>query len=187
MSVRTALAVVLAVAVCGLAAPAVEDARTTAAERSVEGELGRLSRAMHSVAGDDAVPIGRRGARRVVTLALPPASPTSSGVAFVALGGVPGRRHPKDVRGDVLSHRAAGGRVRVRRVPFDVRVAVRNDGWQVRSDVRPLVVRRSGRTRILLRLVRYRGRSTVLVARADAPPPATAGSLRVLVGEISRR
>ncbi|RBI63638.1 hypothetical protein DMJ13_03660 [halophilic archaeon] len=165
MSVRTALAVVLAVAICGLAAPAVEDARTTGAERSVERELGRLSRAMQAVESDDAVPVGHRGARRVVTPAIPAASPTSAGVEFVAVGGVPGRRHPKDARGDVLAYRVADGRTRVRHVPFDVRVATRDGDWRVRPDARPLVVRSSGRTRITLRLVRYRGRPTVLVSR----------------------
>ncbi|WP_433623016.1 DUF7311 family protein [Halomicrococcus sp. NG-SE-24] len=165
MSVWTALAVVLAVAVCGLAAPAVEDARSTSAERSVEGDLGRLPRAMQAVESDDAVPLGDRGARRVVTLTIPAASPTSAGVEFVAVGGVPGRRHPKDARGDVLAYGVADGRTRVRHVPFDVRVATRDGDWRVHSDARPLVVWRSGRTRITLRLVRYRGRLTVLVSR----------------------
>ncbi|WP_327052831.1 DUF7311 family protein [Halomicrococcus gelatinilyticus] len=185
MIVRTVLAVSLALALCTLAFPAVEDARTTRTERAVEGELGRLSRAMHAVTADDPVAVDERGARRSVTLVIPSASAAGARLEFVAVGGVPDRDRPPDVEegppadarrdarsvdahGDVLAYRVAGGRTRVERVPFDVRVAAerKGDGWQVRSDDDPLVVRSPGRIRLLLRFVTYRGTPTVLVAEA---------------------
>jgi len=189
--VRTVLAVSLALALCALAFPAVEDARTTRTERAVDGELGGLSRAMHAVTADDPVAVDERGARRSVTVTVPSPSATSARVTFVAIGGVPTRDRPPDAeerlpadargdarsvdahgsadaRGDVLAYRVAGGRTHVERVPFDVRVAAEKegDGWQVRSDDDPLVVRSPGRIRLRLRFVTYRGTPTVLVAEA---------------------
>lgn len=177
MSVRTVLAVVLAVALCSVSVPAINHARRDRATYRADAELATVSRSMTDLADETAVRFGDppptgdapRGARRVVSLSLPSESVTVGRIEFVAIGGVPGRRSPKDDFGDVLAYRVAGGPTRVRHIPFDVRVATRSGtggGWTVRPDGESLVVHAPARRDIALLLVEYRGHRTVLVVPA---------------------
>ncbi len=176
MSVRIVLAVLLAVALCSVSLPAIDHARTNRAAYRADTAVTTVARSMNDLAGENAVPFddakpnepGPSAARRVVSLSLPPASMTMGTVEFVAIGGVPGNRlTPKDESGDVLAYRV-GGTTHVRHVPFDVRVATRNDdhGWSIEPDGTPLLVHAPGRTDIALLLVEYGGKPTVLVIPA---------------------
>ncbi len=172
MSVRTVLAVVLAVALCSISYPAIEDARKTRAEHYAEGELTTLENAVIDLEDESAVSLGQPGARQIVALSLPPETATAADIEFVAIGGIPGERNPrrKDVHGDILAYRVEGGDTRVRHVPFDLRVATRepssNRGrWHIESDRTPLVVRDAKRANVALLLVKRRGKRVVLVTR----------------------
>lgn len=177
MSVRTVLAVVLAVALCSVSLPAIDHARTNRAEYHAESAVTTVSRSMTDLADENAVPFGddgesntldSLGARRVVSLSLPAESATTGTIEFVAVGGVPGEgRIPMDESGDVLAYRV-GGTTHVRHVPFDVRVVTTDADheWSVEPDGTPLVVRAPDRIDIALLLVEYRGKRTVLVVPA---------------------
>ncbi|WP_266076026.1 DUF7311 family protein [Haladaptatus caseinilyticus] len=172
MSVRTVLAVVLAVVCCSISYPAIDDARSVRTNHHVDQELTRLENAMTDLVDESAVSIGDRGARRVVTLSVPSPSVTVADVEYVAIGGVPGTRRSKDVYGDVLAYRIEGGRRHVYHVPFDLRVAMRNGGnensdrWRLEPDRKPLVIRDIEHTTIELLLVKQHGERVILVIRS---------------------
>lgn len=179
MSVRTVLAVVLAVAVCSVSYPAIDDARTTRAEYRADRELASVSRSLVDLEDESAVPLGDPGARSVVALSLPRASATTAGIEYVAIGGVPETRDPHDPRdtphakddyGDVFAYRVEGGSSHVRHVPFDLRVAASapddaDGGRRLAPDGTPLVVR-GERARVALVPVEHRGKRIVVVVRA---------------------
>lgn len=167
---RTVLAVVLAVALLAAAMPAVERARVAsadaAARRTVAGLFDAVERLDRS---SDAVPPDRPGARRVVGLRLPERGPGSRGVAAVAVGGVPGRDHPRAgalaeaADADVVAYRVRGERYRVIRVPgVDFRI-VRDCSNS--PDAGPLVVEDDDR--LVLRLAAVDGERVVLVGTHD--------------------
>lgn len=178
MSVRTVLAVLLAVALCSVSLPAIDHARMNRADYRADAELATVSRSMTDLADENAISFGGHGAsnspnvpsaRRTVSLSLPPESPTIENIEFVAIGGVPGDRPTQtDDSGDVLAYRVEGGTTHVRRVPFDVRVVARTDvgDWRVRPDGTSLMIRAPDRTEIALLLVEYRGERTILVVPA---------------------
>ncbi|GAA0244158.1 hypothetical protein ACFFQF_03740 [Haladaptatus pallidirubidus] len=178
MSVRVVLAVILAVALCSLSYPAIEDARTTRAEHHADGELATVENALIDLSEENAVSMAHPGARRAITLSLPAESASGVGIAFIAIGGLPGSEHGTDASGDVLAYRV-GGEIHVRHVPFDLRVARRSEqkdghGRILESDRIPLVVRSTGETEIVLSLVERRGKRLVLVSRTDELPSSAA-------------
>lgn len=177
---RVVLAVVLSVALLGVAMPVVEDARAERTSSLAEGELARLAeRATGLAATEEPGPGG--DPRRIVDLSLPESGIAAAPIDFLAVGGVPVERSepgtrrtdspgdgsrcvapPDTPHGDVVAYRLEGGDTHVRQVPVDVRVVT--DG-RVRDDGEPLVLR--GDARLTLSLVDRDGESTVLVHRGD--------------------
>ncbi|WP_267642527.1 DUF7311 family protein [Haloarchaeobius amylolyticus] len=136
MSVRTVVAVVLALALLAATLPALDAARETRSDQQVAADLHRLEVAGEGLlATEDATP--GPGARRVVTVRLPADGWTTREVAWVSVGGVPGEPDAQ-----VLAYRLAGGPVREVRVG----VAFRTPGG------RPLVLEGSGEHRLVLTL-----------------------------------
>lgn len=184
--IRLVLAVALAAAILTVVTPALENAKTARTERLADRELGRVASAAETLVREESP-----GARRTLSISLPGKSPTSAPLAFVSLGGVPdgAERTAQPVADsparDVLAYRIAGGPTVVRRVGVDLRV--RRGSETTDSDARSLVLRGSETFRLTLRLVRIRGRPTVVVgvgtegvgvvdslpesARGKPPPP----------------
>lgn len=182
---RTVLAVLLAVAIVGIANPAIDDARTTRSDHLVRGELATVERTVHALnETEPAMPVGRAGARRVRTVEVPERSRTSAAVDRVTIGGVPDgttagaeRAGAEQVdtelvdaeSGDVLSYaRPNGSWKTIRLDDVDLRVA-RHQGGELRveSDGTPLVLR-PGTHRLVFRPVKIDGRRAVLVHRLRA-------------------
>lgn len=164
---RVVLAVVLSVALLGVAMPVVEDARAERTSHLVEGELSRLADRTVGLAGTEET--GPGGVpRRVVTLSLPAGGFGAAPIDYVAIGGVPDCGTPRDTdHGDVVAYRLQGGDVRVRHVPVDLRVVTEG---RVRDDEDPLLLR--GDARVTLSLVDRRSGRTVLVERGPVGAPA---------------
>jgi len=177
---RAVLAVALAVALLAASLPAVDRARRDHADSQVRGQLERLATAARALAArNDPVPVGDAGATRALTLRLPARGWRSAGVAYVAIGGVPGNATTDTPDGDVLAWRLAGGPPRVVRVEGVAVHTVADD--RIAPDGRPLVLRESGRHRVELSLVRHRGRPVVLVRRfkpEDGTSPERARGVR---------
>ena len=155
---RVVVAAVLAVALLGVAQPAIEDARATAAERAVERELVGVERAVVDLQSEEAVPYGESGARRVVALDLPERSFASAGIRYVAIGGVPGG----DGRGNLLAYGVADRPPDASPLDANLRVERSRDGGR-RLVEEPLVFRTGGRHRIALVPVRHDGHRVVVV------------------------
>ena len=86
--IRYVLAVLLAVAIVGLAMPAVNDAAVDNSEAAVRGEIADLDAAATALVDTEEVPPPgreRASARRVVTVTFPEQSPTSRAVRFVRI------------------------------------------------------------------------------------------------------
>lgn len=172
---RVVLAALVAIALFGVAMPAVEDARTERAARLADAELDRVAAAATGLVDEEEVAPLDGAARRTVRLSLPERGPVTAGLAYVAVGGVPGRDVGRDTGdADVLAYRIHGGPPTVRRLPVDLRVVA--DGRVLADDV-PLVIgdpgpeptasgrAPSGGHRLVLRLVERDGDPTVLVGR----------------------
>lgn len=145
MTVRVVVAAVLALSICGVALPLVEDATATRADAAGAREAAEVADAVATLAESDAA-VGP-GARETVEVSLPDGP--GRGVAAVAVGGVPGT----DRRG-VVAYRVEGGDWRVgAHLPIGVRTA---EGG-------PLIVRDGAH--ITLRLDRQDG---TRIARASA-------------------
>lgn len=157
---RVVVSVVLAAALLGVAQPAIEDARETAAERAVERELVAVERAVTDLRSEAAVPYGQPGARRVVVLDLPERSFGSAGVAYVAIGGLP----EGDGSGNLLAYEVADRPPNTVRLDVDLRVERSRGGvrW-LADDGNPLVLRTGGRHRLAFVPVRHDGRRVVVV------------------------
>lgn len=181
---RTVLAVVLAVVIVGIVAPALEDARVTRGESRTEIELARVETAVTELAQEENV-----GARRSLKLRFPAETVTRAPVAFVAVGGVPNQRTAADTdRSDVLAYRVSGGDMSVVRLPVDLLVL--NDGNSA-SDDHALVVR-GGTTRLTLRLLRDGDRPVVAVRRFKTgdgtnPPHVSAVALPRPIADLHVR
>ncbi|SIQ91237.1 hypothetical protein SAMN05421858_0789 [Haladaptatus litoreus] len=177
MSIRVVLAVILVVALCSVSYPAIEAARTTRAEHHAAGELATVENALLDLSTESAVSMGHPGARSVVALSITTESKSSSQIEYIAVGGVPGSKHGKDAHGDVLAYRV-GDETHVRYVPFDLRVAhggqKHGHDWHLEADRTPLVVRDTGRTEIVFRLVERRGKHLVLVTFIEGTSSSTA-------------
>lgn len=158
--IRVLLAVVLSVALLGVAMPVVEDARAERTSSSAEGELTRLSdRAVELATTEEAGPGGVP--RRVIAVSLPEAGMAATPIDYVAIGGVPDCGMARDTdHGDVVAYRLQGGDVHARYVSVDLRIVT--DG-RVRDDGDPLILR--GDARVSLSLVDDGADPTVLVRR----------------------
>lgn len=163
---RAVLAVVLAVALLGVAMPAVDEARADRTSHLAAGELSRLSERTTGLAATEEVGPDAT-ARRVVSLSVPGAGFTTAPLEYVAVGGVPDCGRPRDTaEGDVVAYRLRGGAPQVRHVPVDLRVVT---GGRVRGDEDPLVLR--GDAHLTLSLVSRGGERTVLVRRGRTSEP----------------
>lgn len=81
---RAVLAVVLAAALVGAAAPGIDQARRTATDATVSDQLAALDAAAQRLAATDD-PVAGPGARRVVSLRIPDETWTDAGVDRVTL------------------------------------------------------------------------------------------------------
>lgn len=158
---RVVLAAALAVALLGVALPVLEDASAERSATIVEGELDAVATAAGDLLAREEVAPRGAASRRVLSVSVPGRGLAEAPVAYVALGGVPDCRAPRDAeRGDVLAYRLAGGDPRVRSLPVDLRT-VAPDGT-LRED-EPLVLR--GDSRVALSLVDGGDEPVVLVER----------------------
>ncbi len=174
MTVRVALAVLLAAALVGASLPVVEDARVRATDEAARGSAHAVADAARDLAREsDPVP-GTAGARRTVEISVPRRSLARADLAYLVVGGRPGDPDPRDTpRSDVVAYRVRGGPERVVRVPVALRV-VRNG--TVQPDGTPLVLH--GDVRLTLHLTLLDGRPVVLVSTyrtANADRNAGAG------------
>ncbi len=161
---RVVLAVLLAVAVLAAVSPAVDQARRDRAVGVVEADLARIEAASAALAAtEERTGAAAPGARRVVTVRVPPGGPTSARVAYVAIGAAPDREGDDAADGDVVAIGVAGREPRIRRLDVDLRVAGRDDA--------ALVLRRPGTHRLVLRPTA--DGEAVAVARLERPDAAT--------------
>jgi hypothetical protein len=164
--IRVALAALLAVALLGAATPAVGDARVSATDRRLRGDLGRLGTVAETLeTRHDAVRPAAGPARRTVRLAVPGRG-WARAPATVTVGAGPGNDRLAWRVGD-----GAGGSIRV-----GVELRVRRDGGSVGGGLRL----GPGRYRLVLSLVRVDDRTVVTVRgfKADTggnPPRVRAG------------
>lgn len=145
---RTALSVLVAAALLGLALPVVNDARVAHGESQVRTELDNLETAAADLRGtSDPVQPGTRGARLERTLRVPTESWGRAGI-------------------ERLHVPASANR--------SVRWRVRGGGTRTRATTPPLIappdgltIRERGRHRLRLELQRHNGTAVVVVSRAD--------------------
>jgi len=141
--VRLVLSVMLAVGLLAAVAPAVEEARRDRAVGAVEGDVAAIEAADRSLAAtDEATGADVAGARRVVTVRIPPRSATTARIRYVAIGSVPGRAVADSGDEDVVAVATDSREPRLLRVDADLRVDGRDD--------RALLLREAGRHRLLL-------------------------------------
>lgn len=158
--IRAVLAVCLAVALLGVALPAVEDASRDHSAAVADAELTRLRATIADLAATDAaLPADSAGARRLVTLRLPTPDLAAAPVAYLAVGGVPGTASDDTSAGGStrLAYRLQGGQPQTISVPVDLRT----------PDGDPLVLRRAGRHRLRVRLLAADAGVAVRVERAE--------------------
>lgn len=162
---RVVFAVLLAVAILGVALPVVETTRVERSATVVEGDLAAFERAATdlSASADPAAELDG-AARRTVTIKVPRASPTTAPIAFVAIGGLPGgSTEPPRQEGSTVIAYQIDGTTHVRRVPVEIRVLA-PDG-----DLRPpgeLLVLRETR-KVTLLLLERDGEPVVAVTTGD--------------------
>lgn len=148
---RVVLAVLLAVALLGVAEPAVETARVERSAASVEGDLAAVETAARDLTttADPATELDV-AARRTVTVEVPDGSPTTAPVSFVAIGGLPDgstASPPEQTDSAVLAYHVDGA-THVRRVPFAIRTLGPDGG--LRPPGEPLVLRETRQITLLL-------------------------------------
>ena len=169
MTLRVVLAVVLAAALCTAAVPAVHDARRANAETAGSTAADSVRDAVRALTSSTPAPVGAPAATRVVRLALPRRGTATAGAALF-VGTAPGPPGASDTQTtDLLAVRVAG-RIRVVRLPVDLRV-------QTNGTVEPdgTGIRVTHRAALRLRYVRYRGRPTVVATAGDGADLYTRG------------
>lgn len=82
---RTLLASLLATALAAAAAPGIDRARVRRSNGRIESIVSSIEASARSLAGDETVPEGQRGARRTVSISLPGAAWDEADVADVTL------------------------------------------------------------------------------------------------------
>lgn len=154
MIVRLVLAIVVAAALLGAAMPVVEDARHDVSATEADRAAQELADAITQVSrSSDPVPPGVPGAKRVVTVDLPPD-------ATVRVGGAPNESEADGPGSDLITYDVGPGTSGRDRVPVDTGVVV--DG-AVKSDGEALVLR--GAERVVVRYVLVDDEPTALVGR----------------------
>lgn len=144
MIVRLVLAAVVAAALLGAAIPVIEDARHDVSATEAEQTAQQLAAAITQVSrSSDPVPPGVPGAKRVVTVDLPPD-------ATVRVGGAPNESAVDGPGSDLVRYEVGPATSGRERVPVDTRVVV--DG-AVQPDSEGLVLRGSERVVVLYVLV----------------------------------
>lgn len=150
--IRVVLALILTVALAGVAFQAIERGRVDRTTARLDAAADRLVRAASLLVDrDDPTAVGVPGARRVVRLDLPGQSLAAAPVASFAVNGSDGAAEA----GGWIRYRVRGTRPTRVRVPADLRTP---DG--------PVVLRGDGRHRLALRLVADGG-PAVVVDRGD--------------------
>lgn len=140
MVTRVLLAVTIAAALLAVSLPAVEAVRTERTAATMDRTAGRIETAGSSLLAEDEA---EAGARRVVTVSLPPASLTATGVdRFAVACGT----------SCAVSYRLRGGGSHVKRLPIPLSTP---DGVVAFS--------RAGTYRLVLGLSRENGRQVVTV------------------------
>lgn len=151
--IRLVVAAALAVATLAVALPAVDDARATRTDATIEGTVDRLERAGRSLATTEDATAGRAtAATRRVEFMLPERSVTAAQPAFVAVGGSP---DGPGNRSTVTYAVSSPTRRRHLRLPL----AARTPGG-------PVVFREPGRHAVSLALVRGDGGPELVVTKA---------------------
>lgn len=148
MTIRTTVAVVLAMAILGASLPAIETARVQHADARVTAELDRLERAATALSAEnDAVDDPPATAR--LTLHLPEESWGTRGLARLTV--------PRSRGGPDVTWTVAGGRNRTRAISSLELLAP--EGFALRT---------GGRHRVVLELRERRGERVVIVRRTGA-------------------
>lgn len=165
MTVRAVCCVVLAVALVAAAAPAVEDAGAENARSAARTDAEQVVDGVAALTATNDPAVGA-GARRTVTVAFDDAA-LPPDIAYVAVGGVPGRHVPgDDAHSDVVAYRVEGQSPHTLRTNVDLHAGEGDDG--------PLVLR--GETTLVARFVRDASRPTVAVRRARTDREFMAGN-----------
>lgn len=155
---RVVVAVVLTVALLAVTLPALETARHDRSAQRVQGELDGLTAVIRDVhTREDAVPAGRAGARRVVTIRLPARTWTDAGVEYVAIGGSPPDTGMDERTKTTFAWQVTGQRPHERRLDIPVEGGPPNEG--------PLIIRSPGVHRLAISRVRRGNRTVVVVQR----------------------
>jgi hypothetical protein len=167
--IRVVVTVLLAVALLGVAQPAVDAARAERTATTLTTDVERIERAATSLLDrDDPPPSGVRGARRSLAMRLPKRGVAAAGVEYVVVGGRPrppssgsapsnpGAPPPRTA--DTVTYKLAG------RPPAVVRL----DGIDLRTANGPIRLGTPGRHRLRLTLVATDGDPAVLVERSES-------------------
>lgn len=158
---RVVLATVLAAALVGTAFHALDSAARDHANADLERTAERLTAAAADLRDrEQAVPAGRTGARRVVTVRVPAEDWTTAPVEYLAVGGRPTDQPSGSA--PAVSWRVAGSYEQTRHV-----TGVRVVGRDETGHDGVVVVEEPGTHRLALTLVEVEGRETVVVRRLD--------------------
>ena len=160
---RVVVGVTLSVALLTVTLPALETARRDHSDHRVAAELDGLTAAIRDVHAREAgVSANAAGARRVVTVQLPPRTWTDAGVEYVAIGSHPDHAGVDERNETTFVWQVSGSQPRTWRLT-DVPVeAATPSGGDT-----PLVIREAGRHRLAVSLVVRDGQRTVVVRRVS--------------------
>jgi hypothetical protein len=144
VTIRTAVAVALAVAILAASLPAIQAARVQHADARIEAAVADLERTARALAAENAV-VGTAPARRGISLSLPTESWASSGTAVLDV--------PPAPAGTDVTWRAGGGST-TNRTFDDVSIVARP----------AFTLETGGRHRLRLALTRRAGQRVVVVS-----------------------
>lgn len=159
--VRLLLAVVVGVALLAATMPAVEHTRHHAAKTAAEGELSRIKATIRDLTHRSDPTRSGWSASRELAVSVPSEAVGSTGVDWIALGGIPGRVGPAEPPGTDLLAYSIGGTVTIVWLP-SVELRIANHGRAGHGD--PLVLRSAA----ILEFTYERGdHGPVVVVRAE--------------------
>ncbi len=160
---RVVVAASLAVSLLAVSLPAVETARHDHSEQRIAAELDGVAAAIRDVHAREAgVSANEAGARRVVTVRLPPRTWTDAGVEYVAIGAHPDRPAVEVRNQTTFVWQVSGSQPRTRRLS-----GVSVEAGPVNGNDEPLVIREPGAQRLAVSLTERDGKRVVVVRRAD--------------------
>lgn len=162
---RVVFTVALAVAVLGVAMPAVEYAGVQRSDTRVRAVVDTLTeRARTLAAAEEALPPGERPARRTVDVSLP-----SGGFASAPLRSFTVRAPPNPSHGDDVAATGSKTTQFAWRVAGGTRHTVRVDGVRIRTRPGDLQLAGGGDVVLVLRLVEWDGDRVVRIHRRQPP------------------